>query len=184
MEQTHAALTTEAAKSTANAAPPQSEHQQNTELDSGALFMHRLHATAGNRHAGRWLQAKLRVGSPNDEYEHEADRVADQVMRMPDPASIANAAPPAIQRKCGQCAAEEEKTGTIQRKCAQCAMAEEQSRQEETGHSGPAVVQRKCAECAVDELRMKSAEQPVSSESARETTTDEIHQSGVSGGGA
>jgi hypothetical protein len=30
------------------------------------------------------LQAKLRIGQPNDVYEQEADRVAEQVMRMPD----------------------------------------------------------------------------------------------------
>ncbi len=30
-------------------------------------------------------QAKLTVGQPNDKYEQEADRVADQVMRMPEP---------------------------------------------------------------------------------------------------
>ena len=31
------------------------------------------------------IQAKLAVGSPDDEYEQEADRVADQVMRMSEP---------------------------------------------------------------------------------------------------
>jgi hypothetical protein len=31
------------------------------------------------------IQAKLSVGKPNDTYEQEADRVADTVMRMPDP---------------------------------------------------------------------------------------------------
>jgi hypothetical protein len=31
------------------------------------------------------LQAKLRVGRPDDSYEQEADRVADTVMRMPEP---------------------------------------------------------------------------------------------------
>ena len=30
-------------------------------------------------------QAKFTVGQPNDKYEQEADRVADQVMAMPDP---------------------------------------------------------------------------------------------------
>jgi outer membrane protein OmpA-like peptidoglycan-associated protein len=30
-------------------------------------------------------QAKLTIGQPNDKYEQEADRVADQVMAMPDP---------------------------------------------------------------------------------------------------
>lgn len=32
------------------------------------------------------IQAKLGIGRPNDIYEREADRVADQVMRMPDTA--------------------------------------------------------------------------------------------------
>jgi len=31
------------------------------------------------------IQAKLTIGQPNDPYEQEADRVADTVMRMPDP---------------------------------------------------------------------------------------------------
>jgi len=31
------------------------------------------------------IQAKLKIGDPNDKYEQEADRVADQVMRMPEP---------------------------------------------------------------------------------------------------
>ncbi len=31
------------------------------------------------------IQTKLKVGAPNDKYEQEADRVADQVMRAPSP---------------------------------------------------------------------------------------------------
>ncbi|CAH1385258.1 eCIS core domain-containing protein [Candidatus Nitrotoga sp. M5] len=31
------------------------------------------------------IQAKLKIGQPNDKYEQEADRVAEQVMRMPEP---------------------------------------------------------------------------------------------------
>lgn len=31
------------------------------------------------------FQAKLTIGQPNDKYEQEADRIADQVMRMPEP---------------------------------------------------------------------------------------------------
>jgi len=51
------------------------------------LFLQR---TAGNQAVQRLiksgaLQAKLRIGQPGDIYEHEADRVADAVMRMPDP---------------------------------------------------------------------------------------------------
>ena len=36
---------------------------------------------------GQPLQTKLRINEPGDEYEQEADRVADQVMKMPEPAS-------------------------------------------------------------------------------------------------
>jgi hypothetical protein len=31
------------------------------------------------------IQAKLKIGQPNDKYEQEADRVAEQVLRMPEP---------------------------------------------------------------------------------------------------
>jgi hypothetical protein len=46
------------------------------------------------------LQAKLTVNAPGDAHEQEADRVADQVMRMP-------AAPPQIQRMCPHCEEEQ-----------------------------------------------------------------------------
>lgn len=42
------------------------------------------------------VQAKLTVSAPNDPYEREADRVADQVLQMPD--SV-------VQRKCAACSA-------------------------------------------------------------------------------
>ena len=44
-----------------------------------------LHQRYGNRATGLLLQAKLRVGEPNDRYEREADHVADTVMRTTDP---------------------------------------------------------------------------------------------------
>ncbi len=37
------------------------------------------------RGLGKPLQAKLRINQPGDRFEQEADRVADQVMRMPEP---------------------------------------------------------------------------------------------------
>lgn len=36
------------------------------------------------------IQPKLAVNDPNDQYEREADRVAEQVMRMPDSKSVTN----------------------------------------------------------------------------------------------
>ena len=54
------------------------------------------------------LQAKLEVGPPNDRFEQEADRVADQVMRMADPlradaTSLAGKAADHLQRMCAAC---------------------------------------------------------------------------------
>jgi hypothetical protein len=46
------------------------------------------------------LKAKLRIGQPNDIYEQEADRVAEQIMRMPDPV---------LQRKCPKCDEDDKK---------------------------------------------------------------------------
>jgi hypothetical protein len=57
------------------------------------------------------IQTKLAVGAANDPAEDEADRVAGQVMRMPDtdePVRIGPAAP-AVQRACADCAEEDDK---------------------------------------------------------------------------
>ncbi len=62
------------------------------------------------------IQAKLAVGAVDDPLEHEADRVADQVMRMPDPALVVSSAPPQISRKCAAC---EEEEKTLQTKSAE-----------------------------------------------------------------
>ena len=67
----------------------------------------------------------LKIGAPDDKYEQEADQVAAQVMRMPEPA-------PPIQRQCDDCEEEEQ----VQRKCEDC--EEEQ-------------VQRKCETCEAEE---------------------------------
>ena len=66
-----------------------------------------LHQSLGNQglqrllHAGL-VQAKLTVSPPDDAYEQEADLVADEVMRMPQPAA-ARGPPPRIQRLCAEC---------------------------------------------------------------------------------
>ncbi|MCB9267671.1 MAG: DUF4157 domain-containing protein [Lewinellaceae bacterium] len=72
------------------------------------------------------IQPKLKVNKPGDEYEREADRMADQVMRMGDVAA-GSAAPglSGVQRKCAACesggapcpkCAEEEGKGLVQTK--------------------------------------------------------------------
>jgi len=58
------------------------------------------------------IQPKLVVGQANDSLEHEADRVADQVMRMPVVEFSPAPASPQITRKCEKCE-EEDKTKTL-----------------------------------------------------------------------
>jgi hypothetical protein len=60
------------------------------------------------------IQAKLEVGAVDDPLEHEADRVAEQVIRMPAPEVSVAAAPPQVSRKCAECEEEEK----LQRKSA------------------------------------------------------------------
>lgn len=58
-------------------------------VSSSVDYVLRLQRTAGNRAVQRLfnseIQAKLKIGPPNDIYEQQADRVADEVMRMPEP---------------------------------------------------------------------------------------------------
>lgn len=56
------------------------------------------------------VQPKLDLSTPGDRYEQEADRVADEIMRMPAPRSATpppthatHAAPQHVQRKCSSC---------------------------------------------------------------------------------
>jgi hypothetical protein len=53
-------------------------------------------------HSKPAIQTKLAINQPGDKYEHEADHVAEQVMRMVDPAApvTASSAPPGVQRTC------------------------------------------------------------------------------------
>ena len=76
-------------------------------------------------HAGM-IQAKLTINEPGDQYEQEADRVAEQVMRMPDPgiterAAVGGQAPGVhIQRMCPECEEElhrQTQVSHIQRMC-------------------------------------------------------------------
>jgi hypothetical protein len=47
-----------------------------------------------------WVQPKLEIGSVDDPLEHEADRVADQVMGMPERHACLTAADERLSRKC------------------------------------------------------------------------------------
>ena len=106
--------------------------------------------TVGNQAALRFLGMRnetrtggnetLTVNEPRDVYEREADQVAEQVIRMEAStaatASAGSRVQRSLQRKCAQCAEEEEDQKKLQRisaeksgqrKCSHCAREEEQS---------------------------------------------------------
>jgi len=75
-----------------------------------------IHAFSGNQAALRrisrtspHLQAKLEIGAVNDPLEAEADRVADHVMRMPEPVAHPADSSGVVQRKCAECEEEDKK---------------------------------------------------------------------------
>src|SRR5678816_1841727 len=75
----------------------------------------RIQRTAGNVVAARWLrshviQPKMNIGRADDRYEREADRIADQILRLSDKRTAPSFrnAPLNISRSCGEC--EKERT--------------------------------------------------------------------------
>jgi hypothetical protein len=68
-----------------------------------------LHQTIGNQAVGKMIQSKLTIGQPGDKYEQEADRVAEQVIRMPNP-----------QSKPGEVVSNRTQISRIQRLCPEC----------------------------------------------------------------
>jgi len=85
-------------------------HPGSRVTSSAAQPILRLQRAVGNRAISRVLQSrtiqpKLTVRHPDDEYEREADRVADQVMRMPQPtvSVAAQSASLKSQSVCAEC---------------------------------------------------------------------------------
>jgi len=69
---------------------------------------HERNADTSTNFAAPAVQFKLAIGAINDPLEHEADAMADKVMRMPVAAfSISSGGGKAIQRKCTDCEEEE-----------------------------------------------------------------------------
>ncbi len=85
-------------------------------MNSPVDRIHFLQRIIGNQTVARLIEsgalhAKLMIGQPGDIYEQEADRVADQVMRMPEPCTGLSAH---IQRKCPKCEEEMQPLKTLQ----------------------------------------------------------------------
>lgn len=118
-----------------------------------------LHRSVGNqavkelRETGEF-QTNLDVSDPNDRAEREARRVADRVMRMPDPTAKVDtqerAPSDGVQRMCSRC-----QRRYAQDKPLNCRECEAELQQAPTGEtpditadvSGDVRLQRMCAEC-------------------------------------
>ncbi len=86
------------------------------------------------------IQTKLKIGSPNDRYEKEADAVADQVVAQ----TGANAT---VQRKCAKCTEEDR----LQRKPAFESEEEGKNAVQTKLSDAPQGLQLKCPECAQED---------------------------------
>ena len=76
------------------------------------------------------IQPKLKIGASHDRYEQEADRVAEQVMRMPDGQATGSSSAisglpvgHSIQRRCDRCQQKLEEGSTLQAKTSSSATA-------------------------------------------------------------
>lgn len=76
----------------------------------------------GGKHGGDAARAGLVIGDQNDPLEHEADRVADQVMRASAPVAPLTSIEPRLHRKCSAC--EDEEKSSVRAKTADAAPAQ------------------------------------------------------------
>lgn len=141
----------------------------------------RPHTAVRDAIQGPRVQAKLTVGPAHDAHEAEADRVADQVMRMTEPAT---ADPGGAGGDCGSgggCGAggQGDRGGIgpqVQRACAAC--GREHEAPQISSLLGPPPAQRLCADCE-EEMQRKPVEGPV--EGMVQRFTGPTHGSDVGG---
>jgi hypothetical protein len=93
---------------------PKPDISQPVEINSPIEQVLQLQRTIGNQAVTRLiqsgtLQAKLKIGQPDDMYEQEADRVAEQIMRM----SEGSLARKESEPECPECLEEEEEVEMV-----------------------------------------------------------------------
>src|SRR5438105_6519448 len=95
-----------------------SSHQNAARASGVSAVLSGIQQAFGNQAMQRLLrthviQAKLTVNQPGDEYEQEADRIADAVTRAPGTSAVQPLSGPVgnasrLQRKCSSCEEEEQ----------------------------------------------------------------------------
>lgn len=166
--------------------PSHASNPTNNGFSSHQIF--HLQGTIGNRAVGRLIQAKLTVGRPDDEYEREADQVADTVMRMTAPRppedeeNTVQAKPvfptittcvqraqedeeeplqmkSAIQRQAEDPEEEEQDSEPVVQRDQLEEVAEEETKKEEPIQTKPETIQRLCPECEKKMQRQMAPEE-------------------------
>jgi hypothetical protein len=89
------------------------------ERNSTLMELQKTHGNQYTQQVAVGVQAKLKISEPRDIYEQEADRVADQVMLMPDPQKIRHECPK--DKNCPLELEEKKKKGLMQLKTDQSA---------------------------------------------------------------
>lgn len=173
-----------AAKATARVERESASHEQ-TRPDFPNAVM-RLQRTHGNRFVQRMVRAgvvraKLKISEPGDQYEQEADRVAERVMRMParepsgeeEQETHSHTQHEQVQRACAPCEEEQK----IQRMCSGCEdeqkvqrlAADEEEEQVQRLASAPGQLQRQAAQEEEPPASLNELDSPLT---LREVTRD------------
>jgi len=137
-----------------------------------------LQRTAGNHAVTCLIQAKLTVGAAGDQYEREADRVAEQVMNMTVPSSAAtgeaSGRPQPVQRQ----AEEEEEVQTKPLAASITSLVQRQTEEEEEVQT-KSLVQRQAED--EEEIQTKSLVQRQAEEEEEVQTKPLIQRRGEEG---
>jgi hypothetical protein len=130
-----------------------------------------LQRTAGNRAVSGLIQAKLTVGPVGDRYEREADRVAEQVMSMPNPQAVSSqrsavSGQPSLQRQAPE---EEEEVQAKPLAASITPLVQRQAEEEEKEVQTKPLVQRQA-----EEEEEKVQTKPLVQRQAEEEEEEEI----------
>src|SRR6185295_9413388 len=133
--------------------------------------LRQMQRTLGNRAVGHLIQAKLRVSQPGDEYEQEADRIAERVVNTPGPDGSTPASassPPAVHRKCDACASG---GGT----CSECAAEDSVVQRQALAGSISPLIQRQPNACQIPTAgeEEETSSQPAAEEEPMQSVEEE-----------
>ena len=164
-------------------------HRQSTRATSAGHTLLELQRTVGNQAIRRltsspFIQAKLQVSAPEDESELEADRVADSVMRMPEPVVSRQIVAPKSNSRIPVAVREddEEEKPLVQRACTEC----EEEKLQDQGEPGGMIHRKSAPEQPDDDDVEEQHVQPKGVQTATPKVTSSVAANiqAMNGGGS